>query len=348
MKRSSVSGMAWGFLVLMLASLACTLPGSQAQTQPGLAETSIALAVQQTSLAKDKDALATQSAATATLPPPTVTLAQPSATIQPSATLEPSATLAPATATLVPSPTAVDMEAKIKGANVLVFEDMWGYAPRSPLVKEAVSEMNFSGGRVVELGDALGKFKEQLLNVTHWDLIIVAAEARTQVQGEFWKYVYDQVNRGAAVIIEAWYLDQHYSDIQPLLGKCGLEFQKNWGRGWKYNIEDYAIYWLQPDHPFFERPQEPVTLGNVNYLYWTPPLTEDAGDLLQISGSGDAVLLGGTQPNSKSNYGVLATCLKGTMMVQTFSSHDYKPSEVVKLWRNMMRYTLTNHFEQMK
>jgi hypothetical protein len=199
---------------------------------------------------------------------------------------------------------------------------------------------------VIEVGDALGNFKEQLINTTKWDLILVAAEYRTAVQGEFWKYVYDQVNRGAAVAIEVWYMDRHYTDIQPLLSKCGVQYQKNWVRGPKYKIEDYAIYWLQPEHAFFQPPQEAVSLANPNYLYWVPPATDDAGDLIQLDSGGDAVILAGTQPKLQSQYGVLATCLNGTMIVQTYSSHDYKPNEVVKMWKNYMRYTLTNHFTQ--
>jgi hypothetical protein len=344
-----------GALVLVIVSLACSLPTSQPQTPPGLAETSIALGVQQTSIASDKATLAARNAATATDEPsktpvpPTDEPPSPSDTPQPpTATAKPTQAQATNTATVAPSATAVDIEAKIRSANILVYEDMMGSTVRKPLVHEAISEMNFSGGRVIEVGDALGNFKGQLINTTSWDLIIVAAEWRTAVQGEFWKYVYDQVNRNVAVVIEAWYLDKHYSDIEPLLNKCGLEYQKNWGRGAKYKVEDYVVYWLQPDHPFFGPPQQPVSLANPNYLYWVPPLTEDAGDLLSLASSGDAVLLGGTQPGSKSQYGVLGTCLNGTMIIQTFSSHDYKSSEVVKLWKNYMHYTLTNHFLQKK
>jgi len=348
-----------GIIMLFLASLACAMPASTGSPS-GLDQTQVALSVEQTSLAREKSTIAAREQVTATNPPPAATQAptntqEPSATNAPSLTPPPAQpTQPPATATLVPSqtavpsPTAIDIEAKIRGANVLVFEDMASYYQRTPLVRQAVSEMNFSGGRVIQVGDALGNFKEQLINTTKWDLILVAAEYRSAVQGEFWKYVYDQVNRGVAVAIEVWYLDRHYSDIQPLFSKCGIQYHKNWTRGPKYRIEDYAIYWLQPDHPFFQPPQDPVTLANVNYLYWVPPLTEDGGDLIQLDSGGDAVILAGTQPNLKSQYGVLASCLNGTMIVQTYSSHDYKPTEVVKLWKNYMRYTLTNHFLQQK
>ncbi len=32
------------------------------------------------------------------------------------------------------------------------------------------------------------------------------------------------------------------------------------------------------------------------------------------------------------------------MIMQTFSSHDYNENEVVKLWKDYIRYTLTNPF----
>lgn len=342
-------------LVLVLASLACELPssqsGTQPQTPPGFEQTSIALGVQQTSVAIDKATIAAKQAATDTPAPVPTREPSPTATVPPppTATSAPEQpTQPPPTVTAEPSATPMDIEAKIRRANVLVFEDMASNYNRTPLVRQAVSEMSFSGGRVIEVGDALGNFKEQLINSTKWDLILVAAEYRTAVQGEFWKYVYDQVNRNVAIAIEVWYMDKHYSDIAPLLSKCGVQYQKNWTRGPKYRIEDYAIYWLQPEHPFFQPPQDTVSLANPNYLYWVPPLTEDAGDLIQLDSGGDAVILAGTQPNLQSQYGVLATCLKDTMIIQTYSSHDYKPTEVVKMWKNYIRYTLTNHFMQQK
>jgi hypothetical protein len=334
-------------MMLFLASLACALPTADTNRPPGLEQTSIALAVEQTSVAHDRADLQAQGAVTATLAP-TLTLTLPplptGTTAPPTGTLAPTVELPSATVTLEPSPTAVDIEAKIKAANVLVFEDMAGYYDRMPLVRQAVNEMNFSGGKVIQVNDALGKFKEQLNNTMKWDLIVIAAEHRSAVQGEFWQYVHTQLDRGAALAIEVWYLDKHYTDIQPIFRECGIEYQKNMLRGPKYNMLNYAIFWLQPDHPFFQPPQEPASLANPNFLYWVPPLTEDGGDLLQIGSGGDAVLLAGTQPTTKTQYGVLATCMQGTVIVQTYSTHDYKEAEVIAMWKNYMRYTLTNHF----
>lgn len=354
MRRSHFSTFTTGILALLLATLACSIP--TVETQPPTPDlTSAALNAQQTELAAGKAALdARETAAaqeepsstpppSATPEPPTVTPEPPTETPRPTDTSAP--VLAPsATDTQQPTITPVDIEAKIKGANVLVFEDMAANYNRKRLVHQAVSEMNFSGGRVIEVGDALGKFKEHLLNTSVWDLIVVAAEYRTTVQGEFWQYVKAQVDRGAALVIEVWYLNRHYTDIQPLLSQCGLKYHKNWDRGDRYRLEDYAIYWLQPDHPFFLPPNDPVSLANPNYLYWVPPRSDDAGDLLQLDTTGDAVLLAGTHPDIKSQYGVLGVCMGGTMVVQTYSTNDYNPNETVKMWKNAMRYTLTNKF----
>lgn len=334
-------------LACLLASLACSFSGSNSGGSQELEQTRIALAVEQTAVARQ---MATMSAEPSEAPPSATP--EPSATPQPSATptltplptdtLEPSDTPSPE-----PSPT-LDIEAQIRSAKVLVFEDMYGNPDRRPVVHQAVGQMDFSAGKLIETRDALGKFKEHLLGPEPWDLILISAESRTGVQGEFWGYVHDQIRRGAAVVIEVWYLDRHYTDIQPIFKECGIAYQKNWIRGSKYSILDYGIFWLIPDHPFLQPPQEPVSLTNPNFLYWVPPKTDDAGDLIRLGTGGDAVLLAGTQPDSKSDHGVLAVCNQGTLIVQTFSSHDYRESEVVALWKNYIRYTLTNHFKKLE
>jgi hypothetical protein len=39
--------------------------------------------------------------------------------------------------------------------------------------------------------------------------------------------------------------------------------------------------------------------------------------------------------------------MDGTVIFQTFSSHDYPRAKVMALWENYITYTLTNHFEQL-
>jgi hypothetical protein len=103
---------------------------------------------------------------------------------------------------------------------------------------------------------------------------------------------------------------------------------------------NYSIYWLQQDSPLFSiyKTVPPLVTPNI---YWTG----DAGDLMKISGTGDATLLAGTQASEKSSYGVLTSCMQGRMILQTFSTHDYQETKTVALWQNYIIYTLTNHFK---
>ncbi len=354
----------WIPVLALVVALSCSTPGdkpSEPTSDVGFQETKFALGVQETSLAMQQTSLAlsiqqqtmqagtavanqaiAQTSTAAAVPPPTQT-PEPTQTPQPTQEIVPAATqgLPP------PPPTAevVDMAALIKGANVLIYEDMAGSEERYRLVIKAVNNMGFSGGRVMDVADRSGDFKNELLSSTDWDLVIAAVEGRSEVQGEFWGYVQTHIQKNAAVIIENWNLDQHYTDIAPLFGDCGIAYEKDWERAEDYNFLDYAIALLQPDHEFFDVvPNKNVTLGNPNYLYWIPPLTTDAGDKIRIASGGDAAMLAGTNFYEKSRGGVLATCMGGRLIVQTFSTHDYKESEVVNLWEDYIVWTLTNHF----
>jgi hypothetical protein len=152
--------------------------------------------------------------------------------------------------------------------------------------------MKFSGGRVIEVGDAVGNFMSQLNSPTQWDLIVVAAEARSGVRGEFWDVIYNQVQRGAALVTEIWYLDDIINGrISPLMSECGLKLYRDWERAPGYDVLDYSLYWLDSQHEIFSNPVvvEPLYTPTI---YWEG----DAGDLLALGPGGDAVLLAGTHP----------------------------------------------------
>ena len=51
---------------------------------------------------------------------------------------------------------------------------------------------------------------------------------------------------------------------------------------------------------------------------------------MRLSGSGDAVLLAGGSANDTSQRGLLTTCLEGRVIIQTFSSHDYRRETIAK------------------
>ncbi len=144
--------------------------------------------------------------------------------------------------------------------------------------------LDIAGLSYVDVGDASGNFKQQILSGTDWDLIIVGAESRSKVQGEFFVYLLDEINKGTAVIIEIWNLDDiGGGKFNSILTKCGLEFQSDW-----YSPKSPSLWFLVPENPVFHELNEGISL--VNYVgYWKG----DAGDLIRISPGSDAILLAG-------------------------------------------------------
>ncbi len=339
-------------IVSAFVLLSCNLPISLSApaADPSMEETRIAVGIQQTMIAVRETELAAvpQEPSAAPTEPPvevvvTATPAPPTETPPP---LEPTWTnVPPETAVPEPSPTTENMEDRIRAANILVFEDIRGYYDLTQWVHSAMNGMDFSGGKVLEVGDAVGDFMKALNSPVEWDLIIVAAEARSGVRGEFWDVIQDQVNDDVALIAEVWYLDDTANGrIAPLLAKCGVSYQKDfWRDPDKYDVLNYSLYWLDQHHELFSNPNvvEPLYTPSA---YWV----RDVGDLLRLSSGGDAELLSGLYPNEKSRYGVIASCLDGRVIFQTFSTHDYRQSQMIPLWQNYITYTLTNHFETLQ
>lgn len=316
-------------VLLVIMALACNMPASSSSDLPP-EETRVALAVQQTSLAIERATL------DADLDLPNVS---PTYTAYPTYTLEPQVnTQEPAT---TEAPPQVDMDALIKASNILIYEDVVGDPTLVPIVGSTVNAMNFSGGKIINTGDAMGKFREHANSAMKWDLIIVAAEVRSGFSGELFEVMYDHINNGGATIIEIWYLDRVVNGkIAPILNDCGVTLFRDWERNINYDPYDYSIYWLDQSHPLLSSPniaQAP------SYPY--PEWFGDAGDLLELGSGGDAVLVGGLHSGRKSDYGVLASCMGGRMVIQTFSTHDYKLDLMQVLWENYIFYTLTKHYE---
>ena len=342
----------WVVVLLVLSS--CNLPGGEAPADAGIQQTQIALGIQATMLAEQQAAMDAEAAQPAPVQPvepaqpaqPAQPVEQPTYTPYPTYTVAaPAVPAAPAEApTAEPPPPVQDVSAQVKAANILVFEDMQGLG-QPTYVRDTINRMGFRGGKIVFVGDAVGNFMEQLNSPQPWDLIIVAAESRAGVRGEFWDILSERINnRDAALVAEVWYLDSTANGrIAPLLYQCGIEYQKDWTRGNTYDPFDYSIYWLDTSHPLLSKPNyaEPLSYPTV---FW---VNADVGDLIRLGSSGDAELVGGLYMHDKSNYGVLATCMDGTVVFQTFGSHDYPQAKVMALWENYITYTLTNHFEQM-
>lgn len=254
---------------------------------------------------------------------------------------EPSPLPAPTLAPQLPQPTAPpppaeippteDLEAKIKAANVLVYENtdalgvgMW--------IQDALDGL---GMKYTQTGSYSGRFMEQLNSGKKFDLIIVGAEDQRAVTGEFWDVINTRLTRDkAALIIEVWYLDvESNGPIRKILSGCGVTYQK------EYPIAN-SIYWWESDHPIFNEPNTVLPLLHYN-RYW---FGGDAGDQIRLGSGGDATLLAGLASHKSNQEAVLATCYDGRVIIQTFSDHDYNAEDIIPLWQNYIHYTLKNHF----
>jgi hypothetical protein len=317
-------------LVLLLAALACNLPGGKSPVQatavvsaPTADMTRVALEYQATQmslqLTQAADAANQPTTIPPTQPPVVVNVTQVVPTAEPPKEVQP--TVAQATATQ-------DFSARMKNAKILVYEDTQGIGL---WISDALNGM---GLRYTHVGDAIGDFMSNLNSGINWDLIIVGAESKSKVQGEFWDVIGEKLSRNkTALIAEVWYLDSlGEGRIKTVTSGCGIRFQRDWPLA-------ESIYWLVSDHPVFSDPNNAMPL--IHYSrYWN----WQAGDLIKLAPGSNATLLAGTFQKQKSDYGVMATCYDGRVIFQTFSNHDYRYDEIVSLWQNYITYVLKNRF----
>ncbi len=320
---------------LILFMLACSMKGVRiGGGKEDLESTRIAQAVEATVLAKqDTEATAWADLSSTLIAPIPELPTLPVEEQPPQVPLKESAVEPTAFPTL-------DVNERIKASNVLLFEDVRGYYDLPPYLHQVVANMDFSKGRVIEVGDAVGNFLSQLNSDTKWDIIIVGAEVRTGVRGEFWDVIKKQVDNDVALVAEVWYLDEiRHGRIEPLLEECGIRFQKDWTRESGDDRNNYSIFWLKPESEFFNYPNQVSPLIST-VGYWEG----DVGDLLQYASGGDAQLLAGKHTDRTSSDAVIASCMEGRVIFQTFSTHDYKASQVKPLWENYIYNTLKNHY----
>jgi hypothetical protein len=270
-----------------------------------------------------------------TVTPPPESAKQKELTATPSATIEPWLQITGETFIDLPQ-SEQETERRIKASKILIFENMSG-SREIRYAKEALDE---AGYFYLDVGSATGWFKNQLQSNEDWDLIIVAAEARRSFGGEYFDYIHEEVRQGTSTIIEFWDIDDApLGRIKTLLDDCGIEFQADW-----YDPDLRSIFWLQPDHPILNNPNQ---LNNK--LREALPLWRgDIGDLMQLSstnnaGDKDALLLAGTNGLWKEDHGTLAVCMGGRVIFQTFSSHDFSMQDMIALWQNYIYNALKNH-----
>ncbi len=296
--------------------LACTVSTSSepADTQQeSFAATKAALDLQSTAIALQMTQTAMNSQ------PPTQLPTQPP---QP-------ATQPPQPPTAVPPTATQDLAAKMKDAKILVYENTDEYGI-GMWVQDALDGL---GLNYTQTGSYSGTFMQNLNSGIDWDLIIVDAEAKDRIKGEFWDVINDRVLlKKTAVIAELWDLDlQSGGRLGNFLSSCGVRFRKD------YPLAE-SIYWWTPDHPVFNEPN--VALPLLHYSrYWS----NQTGDQIMLTAGSQATMLAGLSVR-KGDEGVLAVCHEGRVIVQTFSDHDYHRENIIPLWQNYITYTLKNHF----
>jgi len=308
-----------GAILLTLAAIAVILACdiSTSSSPPAFDPTKAALELQATALSLQMTQVALNSGQNPVQPAPTSPPA-PQPTNPP-----------PAATVIQPTPTS-DVEARIKSAKILVYENtdergigMW--------VKGALQGMGLS---YTDVGSYSGHFMEYLNSGIIYDLVIVDAEDKDIISGEFWDVINTRLTRDkVALIAEVWYLEREsIGPIGNILEGCGIRYVR------PMPLDD-SIYWWTPIHPIFNEPNVVLPLIHYN-RYWA----SGAGDKIELASGGDATLLAGSSASPSNDEGVLASCYQGRVIIQTFSDHDYHQADIIALWQNYIHYTLKNHF----
>jgi hypothetical protein len=351
-------------LLITIISLACRMPVSEV-----INETQVAINAQSTQLAqRETEIVLTEIASTSLLtesedsnePNLQATLAAQQAThtaLQAEATLnaqiqielaqekqeqtnqETEAILQPAVEE--PAQNIPDFETWMQSsASILLYEDMSGDFSVYRFIKSALDAMGLG---YVDVKDALGNYKEQLLSGgpggKGWDLIISGKELRTSVQGEFYVYINDALNQGSSVIIEEWDSDGiGAGKLSTILSRCGVEFQRDW---LNIPMAEQLLYPINGTHPIHHLPNEGISLTNPSgYWNWT-----DLGDLLRLTPGSSAKLLWGARTNINDSYGTAATCFDGQLIIQTYSSHSYGQDRIERMWQNYVYNALKSRYK---
>lgn len=259
-------------------------------------------------------------------------------------TATPSITITPIPGTPTPDLTlaARQLQTRIDNSRILILEDIIVEGNLLPRIDKAINGLSLTNAKIVNNYANWGSFLFELKSPQPYDLIIVATEDRTIQKIDIWTDIIRRVNENTALIVESWYLNQiQVGVITPLLERCGIEMQGEWMRHTGYDAASFAVYPVQPDNPVFTTPNI-INTPLIPSIYWM----EDVGDLITLADQPhDSQILAGVFPKNSSQYGLITSCLGGRVVFQTFSSHDYKLSDMTALWQNYIHYTLANHFQ---
>jgi len=317
-----------GLFIILFFLLGCS--GFQSNTNPNPVESTL------TSIVVEQTVISLQQTKTAMSRPANVSQPEPenlSSTVQPVVV----ATIAPApvipqeepTQPLI-TPQSPDFDTWKQTARILLYEDIVGVPKVRRFVKDTLDKIALP---YTDIGNAQGWLKDRLLyggeGGQPWDLIIFAVENRAQISGEFFDYLSNWMDQGTSVIIEAWYLDKiSEGKIRPILQECGIYIKNYSGGGSNMDL----VLWPLVDtvHPILTEPNNYLSFTKGAY-FWDK---KDLGDMMDLTGNGDAMLLVGRKVTDKTHNGALAVCMGGQLTMQTFSSHTY-PREIMEgAWEN--------------
>ena len=130
----------------------------------------------------------------------------------------------------------------MKTAQILLYEDMVSDPSEYRYVKKTLDAMDL---RYKDDGNAQGWLKSDLLGNSPsgkpWDLVIIAAEARSDVTGEYFDYIDDVLDKGTPVILESWILDSvSQGRVSPILANCGVQVYPYFPKS--FSVNDVVLW----------------------------------------------------------------------------------------------------------
>ena len=199
-----------GYIRISLIGIvvACLLTSCEMLPMGGNADlegTQVAIAVQQTSLAMQ------QSQVDQPAPAEREVQIQPTYTPYPTYTVQVQAEVVIINPTSTPEPTyttepiqteeiitMISFEDWLEDVEILLYDDMYGEG--EPLVIENALDGLGLGSNTTNVKDAMGDFLRHMNSGINWDLIIVGAESRDNISGEYFDVIADQIDRDSSFI----------------------------------------------------------------------------------------------------------------------------------------------------
>jgi hypothetical protein len=339
-------------LLLLIIFSACNFVAPDETKDADLDQTQVALSVEQTLTAKEGGgANATIAAQQATIQAQaalaTAQAGQPPAQPPQQPTQEVTVQPTPEQPQQPPpppqQPTASNIDEQMKNAQILLYEDMVSDPTEYRYVKKTLDAMDL---RYKDDGNAQGWLKSDLLGNSPsgkpWDLVIVAAEARSDVTGEYFDYIDDVLDKGTPVILESWILDSvSQGRVSPILANCGVQVYPYFPKS--FSVNDVVLWPISStnQHPIMNDPNGGLKFTRARDK-WLPSM--DLGSLMALTGGGDAIFLLGHDAQSDFKDGALAVCMKGHLTLQTFSSHSFEWATMYPLWENYITNALRVRF----